>query len=86
MYWKYGKESHILLYFDRIIFIKIYIHVQIASVLYHSPILQSIVAWLGRVQLCVHLYFDLHSCGSVPWCVYAYVRQWVCAFWVVGTL
>lgn len=25
---KYGKETHILLYFDRIIFIKIYIHVQ----------------------------------------------------------
>lgn len=28
IYWKYGKEIDILLYIDRIIFIKIHIHVQ----------------------------------------------------------
>lgn len=28
IYWKYGKEINVLLYIDRIIFIKIHIHVQ----------------------------------------------------------
>ena len=46
IYWKYGKEINVLLYIDRIIFIKIHIHVQ--ELAWSRVLCQSLLAGEGE--------------------------------------